>query len=202
MSGAAGGAEVAAGWVEAIGSDEVGGVDTLTQPTRRTSGRSATRRGTLLGFNAAGVYMSHHAARLELAPISPHRIGPPRLTNERPDRVATIDSAEMRGLQVPTLIVAADADMAPPSHSRLVRIAARDVVGAKQREYDIFSASTLAWTALRPPLVIDGQPRGYLLSQRLTPGARVTRADVAQAVVDQLTDRTFVHAAPFVLTAS
>ena len=83
--------------------------------------------------------------------------------------------------------------------SRIVRLAARHVVGAKQREFDVFSASTLAWTALRPPIVMDGAPRGYRLSERLSPGARVTRADVAAAMVAQLDDDAFLHGAPFVL---
>lgn len=86
--------------------------------------------------------------------------------------------------------------------SRIVRRFARHVVGAKQREYQIFAASRLAWTALRPPLVTDGDPRGYRLDLRLRPGARVTRADVAQALVDQLADTSFVRAAPFVLPAA
>ncbi len=83
--------------------------------------------------------------------------------------------------------------------SRIVRLAARHIVGAKQREFDVFSASALAWTALRPPIVIDGAPRGYRLSERLSPGARVTRTDVAAALVDQLEDDSFVRRAPFVL---
>lgn len=83
--------------------------------------------------------------------------------------------------------------------SRVVRRFARHVVGAKQREYDIFAASDLEWTALRPPLVTDGHRRGYRLDLQLRPGARVTRADVAQALIDQLDDPSFVRAAPFVL---
>jgi nucleoside-diphosphate-sugar epimerase len=55
--------------------------------------------------------------------------------------------------------------------------------------------STLAWTALRPALVTDGEPRGYRLSEHLRPGARVTRADVAQALVDSIRDDTFVRRA-------
>ena len=84
--------------------------------------------------------------------------------------------------------------------SRIVRLAARHVVGAKQREFDVFSASGLAWTALRPPIVTDGAPRGYRLSERLSPGARVRRADVAAAMVAQLDDHLFVRRAPFVLS--
>ena len=83
--------------------------------------------------------------------------------------------------------------------SRIVRLAARHVVGAKQREFDVFSVSGLAWTALRPPLVTDGPARGYRLSEQLRPGARVTRADIAAAMVDQITDESFIRKAPFVL---
>jgi putative NADH-flavin reductase len=83
--------------------------------------------------------------------------------------------------------------------SRIVRRAARHIVGAKQAEFEVFSASGLDWTALRPPLVTDGPARGYRLSLALQPGARVTRADVAEALIDQLEDRAFVRAAPFVL---
>jgi putative NADH-flavin reductase len=83
--------------------------------------------------------------------------------------------------------------------SRFVRVAARHVVAAKQREYAVFSATDLEWTALRPAIVQDGSARGYRLSAALTPGSRTTRADVGQALVDQLTDRTFIRASPFVL---
>lgn len=61
------------------------------------------------------------------------------------------------------------------------------------------AASDLAGTALRPPIVTGGEARGYQLSERLRPFARVTRADVARALVDQLVDRSFIRAAPFVL---
>jgi putative NADH-flavin reductase len=86
--------------------------------------------------------------------------------------------------------------------SRFVRVAARHVVGAKQREFAVFAASDLAWTALRPAIVTDGDARGYHLSEHLRPGARVTRADVAAAMVDQLDDLGFIRAAPFVLPGS
>jgi hypothetical protein len=76
---------------------------------------------------------------------------------------------------------------------------ARHVVGAKQREFQVIAATDLDWTALRPAIVTDGEARGYRLSLQLRPGARTTRADVGQAMVDQLTDSAFVRQAPFVL---
>lgn len=83
--------------------------------------------------------------------------------------------------------------------SRFVRVAARHVVAAKQREFAVLSGADLDWTALRPAIVTDGAARGYRLSLDLRPGARTTRADVGQALCDQLTDSTFVRQAPFVL---
>lgn len=86
--------------------------------------------------------------------------------------------------------------------SRLVGVFAGHVLGAKQREYEVVAASDLDWTALRPPLVTDGEPRGYRLDTALRPGARVTRADVAAALVDQVEDRAWIRRAPFVLPAA
>ncbi len=86
--------------------------------------------------------------------------------------------------------------------SRVVRIFARHVVAAKQREFEIFSATDLEWTALRPPFVTDGSAVGYRLTIELAPGARVTRSDVGKALADQLASRDFIRAAPFVLPAA
>jgi putative NADH-flavin reductase len=83
--------------------------------------------------------------------------------------------------------------------SKLVGRFAKHVLGAKQREFEVLAASGLDWTALRPPLVTDGSATGYRLDLRLSPGARVRRVDVAQALVDQLEDRTYLGMAPFVL---
>jgi putative NADH-flavin reductase len=114
----------------------------------------------------------------------------------------------MREATVPRLVALSGAGIDVPGDrkpavdrlvSRLVRLTARHVVGAKQREFAVFAASDLAWTAVRPAIVTDGDARGYRLSMTLKPGARTTRADVGQALVDQLGDDTFVRQAPFVL---
>ena len=116
--------------------------------------------------------------------------------------------AAMLGSDVPRLVALSGAGVDVPGDrkpfvdrimSRVVRRFARYVVGAKQREFEAFADSKLDWTALRPPLVTNGVARGYRLDGSLQPGARVTRADVAQALVDQLVDRSFIRVAPFVL---
>ena len=117
-------------------------------------------------------------------------------------------TAAMEAAGVDRLIALSGAAVAVPGDTKplldrlasaLVRRFARHVVGAKQREYEVFSATGLDWTALRPPLVIDGPPKGYRLDERLKFGARVSRSDVADALVDQLADSRFRQAAPFVL---
>ena len=118
--------------------------------------------------------------------------------------------AAMEALGVRRLIALSGAGITVPGEdkplidriaTRIVRRLAAQVVAAKQREYEVFSGSSLEWTAVRPPLVNDGAPRGYRLSLRLEPGARVTRADVADAIADLATTGEFVREAPFVLRA-
>lgn len=84
----------------------------------------------------------------------------------------------------------------------LVRTTTRWVVAAKQAEKDVVAASDLAWTALRPPFVADGPRTGRWQLGMAAPGfgARISRADVAAALVDQATDPAWVRRAPFVWT--
>lgn len=125
------------------------------------------------------------------------------------ERGMTILVAAMRERGVARLVTLSGAAVDVPGDdkpmfdrlaSRIVRRAARHVVGAKQREYEVFAASDLAWTALRPPLVRDGKAASYRLTEKLEPGARITRAAVARALVDQATDVAWVRRAPFVLS--
>lgn len=69
----------------------------------------------------------------------------------------------------------------------LVRRLARHVVGAKQAEYDVLAASDLEWVAVRPGIVTDGPRTGSYVAGpgALRPGARVSRADVADLMLAQ-----------------
>lgn len=85
---------------------------------------------------------------------------------------------------------------------RVVRTASRHVVGAKQVERDVVAGSNLAWTALRPPFVVDGPRTGSWRLGEAAPGlgARITRADVAAALVAQATDEQWIGKSPFLWT--
>ncbi len=85
--------------------------------------------------------------------------------------------------------------------SFFVRLAVRHVVRAKQHELALLQASRLEWVAPRPPRVVEGAATGRTrigLTVRLGPRARITTGDLADALVDQVSDTRFVGRAPFV----
>jgi putative NADH-flavin reductase len=84
--------------------------------------------------------------------------------------------------------------------SRIVRLVSGHVVAAKQAEFDVLRASDLEWIAVRPPLVTDGPHTGAYRTgpDVLRPGARISRADIADFMLAQAVDPTFARQAPFI----
>jgi len=84
--------------------------------------------------------------------------------------------------------------------SRIVRLVSGHVVAAKQAEFDELLASGLEWVAVRPPLVTDGPHTGRYRAGMdvLHPGAKISRADIADFILAQAAEPTFAQAAPFV----
>jgi putative NADH-flavin reductase len=84
--------------------------------------------------------------------------------------------------------------------SRIVRLVSGHVVGAKQAEFDELLASGFEWVAVRPPLVTDGPHTGRYRAglDVLHPGARISRADIADFMLAQAAEPTFAQAAPFI----
>lgn len=78
----------------------------------------------------------------------------------------------------------------------------RHVVDAKRREYEVFAASDLDWTLVRPPRVVPGGVTGRMTAGLRLEGRQVTQGDVARFMVDQLADRTYVRAAPYISSGS
>ena len=84
--------------------------------------------------------------------------------------------------------------------SRIVRLASGHVVAAKQAEFDELLMSGLEWVGVRPPLVTDGPYTGRYRAglDVLHPGARISRADIADFMLAQTIQPTFARSAPFV----
>ncbi|MEO5987047.1 MAG: NAD(P)H-binding protein [Candidatus Limnocylindria bacterium] len=85
--------------------------------------------------------------------------------------------------------------------SGLVRLLARNVVEAKQREFAVVQASDLDWTMIRPPNVIDGDPTGRVVIGPKMHGFRVTNGDVGVAMVRLAEGSDWLRHAPYVSAA-
>lgn len=73
------------------------------------------------------------------------------------------------------------------------------VLAAKQVEFESIRKSDVAWTALRPPVVLSGARTGRYRLAEAAPGfgAHISRADVAVALVDQVAAQDWICRAPF-----
>ncbi len=85
--------------------------------------------------------------------------------------------------------------------SALVRLLARNVVEAKQREFEVVSRSDLDWTMVRPPRVVAGEPTGRVEIGPKLHGFQVTRGDLATAMVTLATGSDWLRQAPYVSEA-
>ncbi len=85
--------------------------------------------------------------------------------------------------------------------SAVVRVFVRHVVAAKQKEFDVISRSSLEWIAARPPRVVPGAHTGRFeagTDLRLGPRSRISQPDLAEFMLLQTTDDTWLRQAPFV----
>lgn len=82
--------------------------------------------------------------------------------------------------------------------SAFVSLAVRNVVRAKQHELDVIAESGLDWIAPRPPRVVEGPASGSYRVGADARGMRITQGDLADFIVRQLTDDTYLRQAPFV----
>lgn len=82
--------------------------------------------------------------------------------------------------------------------SAIVRVVARHVHEAKRREYEVFRASGLDWTLVRPPRVTDGDPTGRVESGDRLRGRAITQGDLGAWMVRAAVDNDVIGRAPFV----
>jgi putative NADH-flavin reductase len=84
--------------------------------------------------------------------------------------------------------------------SAVVGRVVRHVVAAKQRELEIIAASNLDWVAPRPPRVTKGPLTGtYRVGDlAIGPRSRISQADLAHFMVQQLDDGRHLRQAPFI----
>ena len=86
--------------------------------------------------------------------------------------------------------------------SGLTRRLARDLVLDKEGEHQVLAASTLAWTEVRPPRLVERPATGRWRLSEQAPGitaAPVAKSDVAAAMLTLATGHDWVRRSPFLL---
>ncbi|WP_367650781.1 NAD(P)H-binding protein [Nocardioides sp. zg-1308] len=88
--------------------------------------------------------------------------------------------------------------------SKAIQTFGGDVIKDKPAEYEVYAASNLDWTLVRPPRLVDGAATGRLehFAHRSTRSTPVVRADLAAFVADVIDQGSYVRQAPFFATAT
>jgi putative NADH-flavin reductase len=83
--------------------------------------------------------------------------------------------------------------------SFIIRTTGGDVARDKVDEYAVWAGSDLDWTLVRPPRLLDGEPKGRVGHDAHRPGkSSIRRADLAAFLVDVVEQALYPMQAPFV----
>lgn len=114
----------------------------------------------------------------------------------------------MKAHDVSRIVVASVGGIPTPDDQRgfiaraaggLIKLLLGDMFADRERQLELLRESGLAWVALRFPRLTDEPATGeYTLSYDIKPRYKITRADVARAMLDQVTDDTYIGHAPIV----
>ena len=82
----------------------------------------------------------------------------------------------------------------------LLKLLQRDLLGDSIRQARVIKESDLEWVIVRAPVLIEGKKKGeYRVSYvGKESGTRLSRADVADFMLKQTTDDTYLHRAPVI----
>lgn len=84
--------------------------------------------------------------------------------------------------------------------SKLVQVLGGNVVKGKPAEYAVWAASSLDWTLVRPPRLVEGSASDKLEhdAHRSTSSTKIIREDLARFLLDVAEQDLYVRQAPFV----
>ncbi len=156
-------------------------------------------------MNAADVEKAVQGAEAVLSLLGPSRGSPPGLMAAAGRNIV----AAMRGHGVRRLVAMTGAGVAAPQDrpklfNHLIKFALKtfspDVLRDSEAYADAIRASDLDWVLVRVPVLADGPPTGrYRVGWvGVNSGVRATRANVADFLLSQLTDDTYLRQAPVV----
>ena len=85
---------------------------------------------------------------------------------------------------------------------RVMRLVVGRMLADRQAEHDMLADSPLRWTVLRPPRLVDGEPKGVAWSFDTPKASKIARADLAAAMVEALGRDDLVRRAPLAAQAT
>lgn len=153
--------------------------------------------------NAAQVAQVVQGADAVLSVLGPASNAPDfQISRGMANIVAAMQQTGVRRLVVSTGAAVGDPNDAPKLFHRvmnvLVQTTAKNVYQDMKQTADIVRASDLDWTIVRVPMLTGGAKTGSVRVGYVGkgPGARLTRADLAAFMLNQVDDKTYLYQAP------
>jgi putative NADH-flavin reductase len=82
--------------------------------------------------------------------------------------------------------------------SGIMRLCFPAIIADKQKEYSILAESDLNWTIVRVPYIEQSESRRVVSASLIDcPGKKISTADIACFLIEQLNDETFSRKCPF-----
>lgn len=83
--------------------------------------------------------------------------------------------------------------------SKVVKLSFPAIIADKQKEYEILLGSNVEWTLVRLPFIKLKESLGSIkINLRDCPGNEISATDLANFLVNQLTDERFIKGTPFI----
>ena len=117
--------------------------------------------------------------------------------------IQVMNKLGVRRLVAVTSLGVGDSETMLPFHIKLLmKSVLKRAIQEKQRQEELIAAGGLEWVIVRPARLTDGPYTGRYaagLSESEAGEGRVSRADVADFVLNNITDDRYLHSTPFVM---
>jgi putative NADH-flavin reductase len=83
--------------------------------------------------------------------------------------------------------------------SKIMKLSFPAIIADKQKEYSLLSESNLDWTVIRLPFIEQTESLGKIeISLTDCPGKKISSTDLANFLISQLSDDSFIRKSPFI----
>lgn len=72
------------------------------------------------------------------------------------------------------------------------------IVQNKQEEYNYLQQTSISWTLIRCPLLVEGEQRKYYTSETKCTGKQLTKKSLSEFIINEIRNSEYVQKCPFV----